>query len=135
MKKVAIIGSRKMSSYGREVIGLIMKELKNKAEVVTIAVTGCNQEVIRWGAKKIFTGDNFELLNNELADYADMLVIIEGGEKSGTILAAASFLEKGKSVYCVPGKITDDGSMATNWLISQGAISLTTVADLTGSLQ
>ncbi len=121
-----------MTGYGREVIGLLMKELKNKAEVITIEVQGCNLEVIRLGAKKVFRGDNFEKLNEEVARYADILVIVEGGEKSGTILLASKFIEKGKYVYCVPGRITDDNSRATNWLISQGAGVISDTSDLTG---
>jgi predicted Rossmann fold nucleotide-binding protein DprA/Smf involved in DNA uptake len=36
----------------------------------------------------IFEGENFEKLNEQVANYADSLVIVEGGEKSGTILLA-----------------------------------------------
>jgi predicted Rossmann fold nucleotide-binding protein DprA/Smf involved in DNA uptake len=131
IKRVAVIGSRRMSPYGREVISKLMKELKGKAEVVTIEVSGCNWEVARLGADKVLKGENFQKLNEELAEYADMLVVIEGGKNSGTILSAAKFVEKNKNVYCVPGRIIDEGSFATNWLIEQGAIPLTDVADLT----
>ena len=125
------MGSRQMSEYGREVIGKLMAELKNRCEVATIDVSGCNREVIRLGADKIFRGENFEKLNNELAEYADILVIIEGGKLSGTLLLASIFAEKGKTVYCVPGRIDDDGSWATNWLISQGAMILISTECLT----
>jgi predicted Rossmann fold nucleotide-binding protein DprA/Smf involved in DNA uptake len=131
MKKIAIVGSRNMSRYGKEVIEMLMKELINKCEVATIEVSGCNKEVIRLGAKKIFKGENFEKLNEEMANYADILVIIEGSQQSGTILLAEKFVEKGKAVYCVPGRITDDNSRATNWLIAQGAIPLISIESLT----
>lgn len=130
MKKIAIVGSRRMSQYGKEVIGRLMKILKDE-EVVTIKVAGCNQEIIKLGAKKIFEGKNFEKLNEQVANYADILVIIEGWQKSGTILLASKFVEKNKDVYCVPGRITDEGSFATNWLIKQGAIPLLEVDALT----
>lgn len=136
MTKIAVVGSRYMSEYGKTVIGELMNFLKNKkVEVVTIKVLGCNTEVIKWGAKKIFEGENFEKLNEEVANYADLLVIIEGGEKSGTLLLASKFVEKNKDVYCVPGRITDIGSAATNWLIKQGAIPLIEMSDLTEVLQ
>jgi predicted Rossmann fold nucleotide-binding protein DprA/Smf involved in DNA uptake len=122
-KKIAIVGSRNMSSYGKQVIEILMKDLKNQ-EMVTINVSGCNREIIRLGAKKVFSGENFEKLNEEVAEYADCLVIVEGGEKSGTLLLAEKFVEKGKTVYCVPGRITDEGSFAPNWLIAQGATPL-----------
>lgn len=124
-----------MTEYGREVIGLLMKELKDKTEVITIDIQGCNREVVRLGAKKIFRGDNFEKMNEDVAKYADILVIIEGGEKSGTILLAEKFVEKGKMVYCVPGRITDENSYATNWLISQGAGVINSIEDLTALVE
>ncbi len=130
MKKIAIVGSRYMSDYGKEVIGILMEKLRDE-EVVTIKVSGCNSEVIRLGARKIFEGENFEKLNEQVADYADILVIIEGGEKSGTILLASKFVEKNKNVYCIPGRITDENSEATNWLIKQGAMPIISLDDLT----
>lgn len=130
MKKIAIVGSRRMSQYGREVIGKLMGKLKDE-EVVTIKVSGCNSEVIRLGAKKIFEGENFEKLNEQVANYADILVIVEGGKNSGTILLASKFVEKNKDVYSVPGRITDENSKATNWLIEQGAIPLVDIDNLT----
>jgi len=139
MKKIAVVGSRYMSGYGKEVIGKIMKMLV-KEKVVTIRVMGCNSEVIRVCEKikqkiRIFKGENFEKLNEEVANYADILVIIEGGKNSGTILLASKFVEKNKNVYCIPGRITDEGSYATNWLIKQGAIPLVEMDDLTEVLQ
>jgi predicted Rossmann fold nucleotide-binding protein DprA/Smf involved in DNA uptake len=134
VKKIAIIGSRRMSPYGKKVIGELMEELKDKAEVVTIAVAGCNREVVRLGAKKILAGENFEKLNKELADYADILVIVEGGEKSGTVLAAKNFLDLGKEVWAVPGRITDEGSGATNFLIANGAGMITKVENWVAGL-
>jgi len=119
-----------MSDYGKEVIGILMEKLRDE-EVVTIKVSGCNSEVIRLGARKIFEGENFEKLNEQVADYADILVIIEGGEKSGTILLASKFVEKNKNVYCIPGRITDENSEATNWLIKQGAMPIISLDDLT----
>lgn len=129
------MGSRMMSQYCKKVIEMIMRELKDKAEVVTIEVAGCNREVIRLGAKKIFSGDNFEKLNNNLANYADFLIVIEGGENSGTLLAAKCFLDLGKEVWAVPGRIDDPNSKMSNYLIKNGATPLIEPADLTGSLQ
>jgi predicted Rossmann fold nucleotide-binding protein DprA/Smf involved in DNA uptake len=140
MKKIAIVGSRYMSEYGKRVIEELMDFLKNKAEVITIKVMGCNSEVIKKCQEltlkyKVFEGKNFEKLNEEVASYADVLVIIEGGKNSGTLLLASKFVEKNKDVYCVPGRITDEGSFATNWLIKEGAIPLVEMEDLTQVLQ
>jgi len=147
---MAVAGSRYMSEYGREVINKLLTanypprragELQiKKFEVVTIKVMGCNSEVIRKCQElhlecKIFEGNNFEKLNEDMANYADFLVIVEGGKKSGTLLLASKFVEKNKNVYCVPGRITDEGSWGNNWLIKQGAMPLIEVGDLTEVLQ
>lgn len=134
IKKIAIVGSRKMSQYGREMIFKLMEGLK-EVEVATIRVSGCNAEIIKRGAKKIFEGNDFQKLNELLANYADKLVIIEGAKNSGTILLAQKFVEKGKEVYCLPGKINEENSWTPNWLISQGAIPLIDIDNLTGVLQ
>lgn len=129
--KIAIVGSRNMSRYGREIINkfLISNFQLPKYELVTINVMGCNREIINKCREnnikiKIFEGENFEKINDDVANYADLLLIIEGGKNSGTILLANKFVEKNKLVYCVPGRINDDNSYACNWLISQGAIPL-----------
>lgn len=128
--KIAIVGSRKMSFYGKTVIDeLLTKNCQlgiNDLEIATLRVVGCNSEVIRMCQKiklrvKIFEGKNFQKLNEQIANYADILIIVEGGKKSGTILLAQKFVEKGKEVWAVPGRVTDENSWATNWLISQGA--------------
>ena len=50
MKKIAIVGSRRMSQYGREIISklsIFNYQLNNKEiEIVTIKVSGCNNEII-----------------------------------------------------------------------------------------
>jgi len=127
MRKIAIVGSRKMSSYGKEVIN---KLKVTDFEVVTIGTRGCNTEIAKF-ANKVFSGENFEKLNEEIAKYADMLVIIEGGKNSGTILLAEKFVEKNKEVWVVPGRIFDEGSYVANFLIKNGANILVDVEDLT----
>lgn len=130
MKRIALVGSRNMSRYGKEVINLLMNQLNDKAEIVTINVAGCNKEIMKYKCK-VFSGEDFELLNEQVAKYADVLIIIEGGKNSGTILLANKFVEKNKLVYCIPGRINDPNSFACNWLISQGAIPLINIDELT----
>jgi len=124
---IGIVGSRKMSGYGKKVINMLMSKLDN---VATIDVSGCNREVIRLGAKKIFTGDDFEKLNVALAEYVDKLIVVEGGENSGTFLVAQAVMEAGKEVWAIPGRITDSGSVAPNWLLKNGAKILTDLTDI-----
>jgi len=124
-----------MSEYGKEVIFRIMRKLVNY-EVSTIRVSGCNSYIIKSGAKVVFENkNNFEEVNEKLANYAECLVIIEGGERSGTLLLAQKFVEKSKRVLVIPGRIFDEGSFATNWLAASGAEIIFDINDLTEVLQ
>jgi len=48
------------------------------------------------------------------------VLVVEAGEKSGTMITANCALEQGRTVYAVPGRITDRMSFGTNELIRKG---------------
>jgi hypothetical protein len=117
-----------MTDYGKQVISdLVTKWGNYKIVIATIKTSGCNAEVVRYcrysGYKVVTVGteDGFEIANIKLAQTADKLVVVEGGKNSGTILAAKCFLDLGKDVYAVPGRINDENSWICNYLISNGA--------------
>lgn len=127
-KRVAIIGSRRMSLYGKMVVEWLIDGLMGKeVVVVTGDVAGVNREVIRLAkAKKIkmeLVGarNGMEKMNWEIANKSDILVVVEGGKNSGTMLVAKNFLDLGKEVWSVPGNVFTEGSWTTNWLIANGA--------------
>lgn len=130
---IGIIGSRKMSEYGKEMTEWLVKELLNhNAKVVTGCTRGVNELVAKLGGNRveIVTAENFEIMNWKIAQKVDKLVIVEGGEKSGTILVAQEMLDLGKEVWCVPGRMTDCNSKACNFLIKNGAGLLEHIDDL-----
>lgn len=63
----------------------------------------------------------FPLRNRLISGLADVLVVIEAKEKSGTLITVDMALEQGKEVYAMPGRITDSLSCGCNKLIRQGA--------------
>jgi len=64
--------------------------------------------------------------NRIVAGLSDLLLVVEARLKSGTWITVDMALEQGKSVYAVPGRLTDRLSDGCNFLISQGAeIALT----------
>lgn len=136
MKKVAIIGSRKMSNYGQEVVlWLVPVLVKKDCCIVTAKTNGVNAEVARvtrlyGGELEIVDGNKgMEKMNLEIAQKSDKLIVVEGGENSGTILVAKAFLDLNKEVWAVPGRITDLSSAAPNFLIANGA-GVLTVGDM-----
>ena len=59
--------------------------------------------------------------NRIISGLSDIVVVIEAGERSGTLITVDMALEQGKEVYCIPGRITDQMSKGCNQLIKTGA--------------
>uniref|UniRef100_UPI004057AD66 DNA-processing protein DprA n=1 Tax=Acetatifactor sp. TaxID=1872090 RepID=UPI004057AD66 len=64
---------------------------------------------------------HFPPRNRIVSGLADVVVVIEARNKSGTLITVDMALEQGKDVYVVPGRITDRLSDGCNSMIRQGA--------------
>lgn len=165
--RVAIIGSRKPTAYGRKIaydlakflalrgvtivsglaLGIDAQAHKGALEVSgkTIAVLATdvnhvypltNDKIYR----QIIETDNlilseckassspsryqFPLRNRIISAISDVVIVIEAGEKSGSLITAQHAIEQGKTVYALPGNILSPQSMGSNQLIFDGAIPL-----------
>ncbi len=76
-----------------------------------------------------FTHRNFFM-----AAWAETIVIIEAGRKSGALLTAEYGMELGKRVMAVPGSIYSRQSTGTNVLLTRGAELYSSPEQLTGSI-
>ena len=64
---------------------------------------------------------NFPIRNRIISGLADLLLVIEAREKSGTAITVEMALEQGKDVFAVPGRNCDSLSYGCNKLIYDGA--------------
>ena len=73
---------------------------------------------------------SFLYRNRLIAGLADIVVIVEAAERSGSLNTATHALEQGKEVFAVPGNITSPYSQGCNKLIKQGALPYTEPRDI-----
>lgn len=63
----------------------------------------------------------FPSRNRIVSGLADVLVVIEARQKSGTAITVEMALEQGRDIYAVPGRITDRLSDGCNKMMKEGA--------------
>ncbi len=68
--------------------------------------------------------------NRIIAGLSKVVVVVEAGKKSGTLITADIALESGREVFVVPGNITSALSEGTNNLIKQGCPIVTETNDI-----
>ncbi len=77
---------------------------------------------------------HFPQRNRIISGISKMLVVVEAGVKSGTLITVDLALEQGRDVFAVPGNATSPKSAGTNNLLKQGCIPLTEGKDILNEL-
>lgn len=75
-------------------------------------------------------GSYFPARNRIISGMADVVLVLEAKEKSGSLITADMALEQGKDVYALPGPVTSPMSQGCHRLIQQGADILLSPDDL-----
>lgn len=77
---------------------------------------------------------NFPRRNRLISGFSRAVVVVEAGERSGTMITVDAALEQGRDVLAVPGEISRRGATGTNRLIRDGAGVVTCVEDILDTL-
>jgi DNA processing protein len=88
-------------------------------------------ELLPWQAPKPGT---VRARNRIVAGLSDVVVVVEGGERSGALVTATAAAERGIPVLAVPGDVRAPGSAAPHRLLTEGAAPCTGPADLLDAL-
>ena len=170
--QIAMVGTRKASTYGRRVATLLASALAEAGAVIvsggalgidsaahmgalsahgkTVAVLGCGlgtdylrenaalrTEIAKNGAliseflpfspaSKV----TFPMRNRIISGMTLGTVVIEAGERSGSLITARYALEQGRDVFAVPGDIISSAFTGANKLIRDGAKPVFTPLDI-----
>lgn len=63
----------------------------------------------------------FPMRNRIISGISDGILVIEAKEKSGSLITVDIGLDQGKTIYAVPGRVSDELSIGCNNLIKMGA--------------
>ena len=170
---LAVVGTRKPTSYGVSATERIVKELALygfsiisgmaigidstahcmaiTSQSPTIAVLGCGVDIIyppsnrslynsiieKGGAviSEFPPGSTvhpglFVARNRIISGLARGVLVVEGSNKSGSLITARYAGEQGRDVFAIPSPITSPLSSAPNYLIKNGAKMVTSVDDI-----
>ncbi len=121
----------------------------------TIAVLGCGVDIVypsenRDLMKKITESGaviseylpgtqplpyNFPARNRIISGLSRGVVVVEAGERSGSLITTDFALEQGREVFAIPGNINSANSVGTNRLIRDGAKVITNTGDILDELK
>ena len=78
---------------------------------------------------------NFPRRNRIISGLCDKLIVVEGGENSGTSITVDYALNQGKDIYAFPGSIFSPKSTGTNRSIYDGAVPICNFNDIIEKLK
>ncbi len=148
--------SRKLAEKGVCVVSGMARGIDSAAHKAAISADGRTVAVLGTGLDVIYPPENHELYKN-IADNGAVVsafalgtkpdknnfpernsvisglslgtVVVQAARKSGALITASLALEQNRKVFAVPGRIGENSSAGTNYLIKRGRAKLTESAD------
>lgn len=122
-RTVAVLGSGLAHLYPEENIPLVEKIAAGHGAVVSEFPMGTTP-----------TRQTFPKRNRIISGCSFGLLVVEAGVNSGALISAREAGEQGRSLYAVPGRIDQPGTLGSNRLIQQGAKLVIDAADILADL-
>ena len=113
-KTVAVLGNGFGADYLRSNEGL-----RNKIKATGGAL------ISEYPPETAATKFSFPMRNRIISALSDGLLVIEAGEKSGSLITATHASEQGRDVFAIPASLFDRNFQGTNKLIDDGAFVAT----------
>lgn len=106
----AVLGSGPDVCYPREHIGLYMDILEQEGGILSEYPPGTPPLSYHFPAR-----------NRIISGLSDHILVMEAGEKSGSLITVDLALEQGRNIYALPGPVNSSQSRGCNRLIQEGA--------------
>lgn len=116
---IAVIGNGLDNVYPFENKELYERIVNENSLIITEYIIGTKPSKLTFPAR-----------NRIISGLSDAILVVEAGEKSGSLITVDFGLEHGKEIFAVPGNIDNYNSIGTNELIKQGANLMTKSKDI-----
>jgi DNA processing protein len=126
------MGKRTIAVFGCGLDTIYPPTNRNLAKAI-LDKGGCLLSEYPLGIKP--TAYTFPKRNRIIAGLSRGVLVVEGREKSGSLITAQLANEFGREVFAIPGSIFSDVSAGPNRLIQQGAKPIISAADILESLE
>lgn len=174
---IAVVGTRRLDSYGRKNAYSVTKDLARAGALIvsgmatgidgvaqaaalsesrrTVAVLGsgidicyppehitlaraivkCGAVITEFPPKTPPSKNNFPIRNRIISGLSQGVFVVEGTERSGSLITARHAREQGRRIYALPGNVGNKNSEGTNLLIKNGAVAVTGAADIVADIE